>query len=288
MYAYYVLTEYENNTLAFLSKKAPFDETSLIIDIVNWCRNEAILLPEAFGLSFLISNMNFNNFAAVKILNLPKVENPTILTALIACSLGKMIREYEGGELIKKIKAKASLELETSIGRPSSKDTQEFFLHTDLSYTVEPPPYILMHSISNPPNCGGKNTLCSLDETLKVLSQAAYTNLHKPEFIFSVPEYASLHDSLVCSILSKKHNFESIRFRRDGLRTLTKNALKAVEELLSVINSCTREVFLEKNSALLIDNRRCLHGRLGILPQSRGFVQRYFNQAYITNETILL
>jgi lysine 2,3-aminomutase len=213
----------------------------------------------------------------LRIADLPDGVAPEALSMLLACLLGTPLKEHDRGPWIKEIK----VDEEYVYSRPSARDSREFFLHTDLSYSPSPPPFFLLHSLVNSPHDGGMTTLCSLASLLGGLSEETLHQLSLPLFIFPIPSYYPGGGVVTSSVLHTAGDGSRwIRFRRDGLRSTTWAGMAAVGELLEAISGLTLETHLERGSMLLIDNRRWLHGRTAFLPAPGRGEARHLHQVY--------
>lgn len=213
----------------------------------------------------------------LRIADLPDGAAPEALSVLLACLLGTPVKEHDLGPWIKEIK----VDEDFVYSRPSARDSREFFLHTDLSYSSSPPPFFLLHSLANSPRNGGMTTLCSLQSLLDQLPQETLRQLALPQFIFPIPSYYPGDLPVTSPVLHTAPDGSPwIRFRRDGLRSTTWAGMAAVAELLEAIAGQTLETHLECGSVLLIDNRRWLHGRTAFLPQAGRGEARHLHQVY--------
>ncbi len=213
----------------------------------------------------------------LRIVDLPDGAAPEALSMCLAGLLGTPVKEHDLGPWIKEIK----VDEEFVYSRPSARDSREFFLHTDLSYSSSPPPFFLLHSLVNSPRNGGMTTLCSLRSLLDRLSEETLRQLSLPQFIFPIPSYYPGNGLVTSSVLhTAPDGSRWIRFRRDGLRSTTWAGMAAVADLLEAIAGQTLETHLESGSVLLVDNRRWLHGRTAFLPQAGRGEARHLHQVY--------
>lgn len=229
---------------------------------------------------FIAENLCDNSNTNVLILsNLPAFKAAHINTVILGMLLGKVVKEYEGGVWIKEIKSNPKMD--EILDSPSSKDRKEFFLHTDLSYTDQPPHYFVFHCVSNPKNLGGMTTLCNLNQIINNLANQTISELEKCQFHFPAPSYYNKTGFITHPILSSINNCQYIRFRRDGLRSQTKNGIKAVVDLINAFYENFITVEFEPHSSMFINNRKCLHGRFSFLPNITNDRIRYFSQVYV-------
>lgn len=211
--------------------------------------------------------------------NLPCVKNPYLITVFLGILGGKLRKEYENGVWLKIIKNSPQTDLQYNA--PSTKDSKEFLLHTDLSYTNNPPQYFLMHCIENP-NLGGDTSLCLLDTLLKNLSATTINQLLKSEFKFSAPSYYhGSNQDILNSVLFYQNEELGIRYRRDGILATSRQGIEALAELTFQLSTHQLRHTLEENSAIIINNTRVLHGRFSFLneteKQKRHYCQVYFD-----------
>lgn len=211
------------------------------------------------------------------LIGLPAVAEPAALSILLACMLGDPVKEHEAGPWLKHIWPEAG----ESLGRPSARDSREFFPHTDLSYSASPPSFFLLHSLCNNPAEAGRTTLCAMSVLTRRVTEASLAELARPQFYFPTPSYYPGSGTVVAAVVGELDDGRrSIRFRRDGLRASSFAAMAAVLDLLGAIDRSMVEIHLDPNTALIIDNRLWLHGRTAFLHDARSGTPRHLHQVY--------
>lgn len=213
------------------------------------------------------------------ILDLPQCEKPEALTLLLACLVNAtLIKEYDHGVLIKTVTNHD--DQDRGYTRPSSKDSKEFYLHTDLSYVNTPPGLFMMHCLNNATQWGGRSIFCNIENVLAALSPWALSELSKPQFLFPAPEYYGRNQTIIFPILSRDDVMGEyiVRYRRDELSVLSKNGIRALAEFTQLASANLFFYDLKPCAALFINNHKILHGRQGFI--SKRTQQRLFNQVY--------
>ncbi|MGH9928035.1 MAG: TauD/TfdA family dioxygenase [Pyrinomonadaceae bacterium] len=207
---------------------------------------------------------------------LPNVSDPRRLGLLVGWLLGD-VTKYDGeGECVIEIKDQGTKPGE----RPSFRNSREFFLHTDLSYTNDPPRFFLLHSIANDAAGGGYSEFCKISDALDRMNNLAISQLLAREFEFPAPPHYKGGGVVRLPILSRTsaENPLKIRFRRDSLRTIRRPAIDAVVNLVQALRDSMFETSLPPNSIAVIDNWFLLHGRTAFAPQPE---PRHINRIYV-------
>lgn len=227
-------------------------------------------------LSFIQTHVKYG-FGTLPVHNLPTVSNPDILSVLLGFLLGKVVRYENEGDFVIAVKVQS----QKASKRASFSNSKCFYVHTDLSYAPEPPPYILLHCLHNDTREGGYTTLCSLEEIVKHLPAAVLNELQKSQFLFPPPSHYIGTFPLPQPILKQLADGSfCIRFRRDGIRTIDRSGIEAVAELIHTIGHLTKEIHVEDNTVLLMNNQKCLHGRTAFLPSASSEAPRHLNRVY--------
>jgi L-asparagine oxygenase len=210
---------------------------------------------------------------------LPAHETPKRILALIGALLGKLWTDPHEGPYIIEIRAKPTL----TGARPSFETSSEFQLHTDLSYSSQPPRYMVLHSLVNNPGEGGYSTLCDIRNCIPLLSAASIRELQADSFLFPAPSHYSGVNEVNFPILTKDGTTKGwgVRFRRDGLRTTSRAGIDAVTSLLRAFETASIETILDAGSAVFVDNHVCLHGRTAFFASEKSQYLRHLNRMYI-------
>jgi alpha-ketoglutarate-dependent taurine dioxygenase len=215
----------------------------------------------------------------VVLTDVPEGRDPLVTIAVLGRLLGPITR-YEGeGSHIIEIKDDPAQDG----GRPSFANSREFFLHTDLSYAPEPPPYLLMHSITNESSEGGFSLFADIDDILGSLATDAIAELSKAQFMFPAPSHYRGTSVVTFPILVQNGGDTAlVRFRRDNLRANTRAGIRAVISLLGAMQEHTIEHHLKAGSVVMVPNRRYLHGRTAYVASKAARRPRHLNRMYVS------
>jgi len=280
----YVLSEHESACLA----KACADERLHAANsedqqaVVNAC--QAIVQSvehEASGLVAVIRSLRElrTSPGLVVLEGLPTVEDSRRLIILLGSVLGNLLKYPNEGDYVIAIKEKQTKPGE----RPSFQNAREFYFHTDLSYTENPPRYLMMHAVVNKPGEGGISLFADIDRVAKNLSPLDINELQKPQFLFPAPPHYKGGGTVKLPILTQDElsGVWRLRFRRDNLRAETRPGVDAVVQLVRAINECAEEVMLVSGSMVMLDNQSFLHGRTAFAGSGEATHEpRHLNRAY--------
>lgn len=210
--------------------------------------------------------------------NLPIVENPFRLVAIIASLAGNIVSYPGEGEHIIAIKAQQTIPGE----RPNFKNAHPFYLHTDLSYTDKPPKLMGLYSRHNDAEEGGFSVFADVREAVKHLSESDIEELQKPQFLFPAPSHFEGPPAVIHSILSRgpKSGEWNVRFRRDNLGVLTRPGIEAVIRFIAALKQVSFEMSLDPHTIALADNRSFLHGRTAFAEGYKGGEPRCLYRVY--------
>lgn len=212
------------------------------------------------------------------LVDVPTPENPLALLTTIGCLLGRVVR-YEGeGSHIIEIKDDPNQDG----SRPSFANSREFFFHTDLSYVPDPPPFLVMHSLSNDPGEGGLSLFASVDDLVASLSARTIEELSTRQFQFPAPSHYRGASVVTFPVLSNVPTAgPTIRFRRDNLRAESRAGIKAVIDLVDAMQMHGVEYHLSAGSVALVANQRFLHGRTAYVSSAAAKQPRHLNRMYV-------
>ncbi|SRR6266496_964997 len=227
------------------------------------------------SLQDLIAEFRLGDISAIHLTNLPSISHPIILSVALAYLFGQPIR-YEGeGDYVVEIKSQ-----EGAGDQPSFRNAVFFPLHTDLSYVEQPPYFFLLHSVFNDTSQGGQTLLCDIYDVISMLSHSTFDCLKTSRFYFKPPPHYSGEVQGKYPILSELVPFSyAIRFREDMIQYSNDLEKGAIEEFLNVLHSHTVHLDLLTDTAMVINNHRCLHGRTAFTNQ--GQQSRHLNRVYI-------
>jgi hypothetical protein len=207
---------------------------------------------------------------------LPTVPDPRQLGLLIGWLLGDVTKYENEGDYLIEIKDQGTKPGE----RPSFRNSREFFLHTDLSYVPEPPRFFLLHSIANDAAGGGYSEFCHISKALDAMHNNDIKQLLEPYFEFPSPPHFKGGGVVLHEILSRTSDALPfrVRYRRDSLRTINREGIDAVVNLVQAFRDNMFEMTLQPNSIAVIDNWFLLHGRTAFAPQP---APRHINRIYV-------
>lgn len=145
--------------------------------------------------------------------------------------------------------------------------TDASFLPFDKEWSVADrvsaiPNYIALHSITGS-DVG--TTVCHIEDILYHMSEEEIAELSSPNFIFSLQKSFNL-DSVDLPyawkpILQFSEGAFQVRFSNSIKTYRTEKAKKCALKLSSLYQSLCQKVALKTNQLLIVNNRRCIHGR---------------------------
>lgn len=156
----------------------------------------------------------------------------------------------------------------------SSTGIEAFPLHTDTSWSADPPMYMSMYCVHEGSLGSGVPLIADGLAAISSLSDSMLDELKNNLFEFK-PPLESLGPGTISPIIRLSDNKLSIRFRRDMM-------FPANSEILDIfarhVEDYTKPLPQLRNSLIILDNRRMLHGRTAI---SRGFESdRHYIRVY--------
>jgi alpha-ketoglutarate-dependent taurine dioxygenase len=142
--------------------------------------------------------------------------------------------------------------------RPAYFTADYFPLHTDLSYVVTPPRYLLMHCVV--PALSGQGLILLSDCRLafNALSRDERDLLSTPIFRFRFPPNCPLGQSEEVAVYDTRTH--SWRFRPDSM-IIPPHAQGTVDEFSAALDTARVALSLEAGNLLIVDNHRMVHGR---------------------------
>lgn len=140
--------------------------------------------------------------------------------------------------------------------QPTYFTSDEFPLHTDVSYVPKPPELMLMHCVRPDPAGGGKVLLSHCDSALKLLPDDVIDSLRKPVFRFLYPPACPVGASEPAAILERgRWRFKYARME------FAEEYAPAVNALYQAFLAVRETLMLRAGDLLIVDNHRVLHGR---------------------------
>lgn len=153
-----------------------------------------------------------------------------------------------------------------------SETMHVFPWHTDCSFEANPPRHFALHVLHADRFGGGSLSLVRTNDIVQELCEETISRLSMPEFAFAVPDEFDKGTSrtLVGALLDMSDGEPKLRFRRDIISPLTKQAELALEELDRVLDECQsssgrslRKVMkaddLPDGMVIVVDNAKWLH-----------------------------
>ena len=152
----------------------------------------------------------------------------------------------------------------------SHKDS-EFVIHTDCSYELNIPDFFGLQIIQHDQMGGGKNLFVDGQTLIQHLSDKSFETLQNEKVKINVPpEFKKDEDHIHATVIDADFN---VRFRKEiiDLASISDDMKLALNEFEQLCYSpdLNRSLFVEKNSIMIIDNKRFLHARTQIKDPSR-------------------
>lgn len=140
--------------------------------------------------------------------------------------------------------------------QPTYFTSDEFPLHTDVSYVPNPPGLMLMHCVRPDPAGGGQVLLASCDAALRLLPDDVVASLQQPVFRFLYPPACPVGASEPAAIL------EQGRWRfKYACMDFADELDSAVDAFHQALQSVCEPVTMQAGDLLIVDNHRMAHGR---------------------------
>jgi hypothetical protein len=140
--------------------------------------------------------------------------------------------------------------------QPAYFTSDEFPLHTDVSYVPNPPGLMLMHCVRPDPAGGGQVLLADCDAAQKLLHDEVVATLQQPDFRFLYPPACPAGASAPAAILEQGR----WRFKFACMEFAAVNA-PAVNAFHRALLAVCETVMLQAGDLLVVDNQRMAHGR---------------------------
>jgi alpha-ketoglutarate-dependent taurine dioxygenase len=148
-------------------------------------------------------------------------------------------------------------------------------LHTDSTYHDDPEPFVLLY-VERPASDGGESLVLHVDDLRATLDDAKVADDTKA--LLGAPIWRWKRPSAFGGGLTSGHAViedGTVRWRSDNLTIDDDHGgdqqKSAAAQLVEVLNDSApvRTIRLDRGDALLVDNRRVLHGRRGFADQAR-------------------
>ncbi|KAK6353571.1 hypothetical protein TWF696_005533 [Orbilia brochopaga] len=148
-----------------------------------------------------------------------------------------------------------------------SETMNVFPWHTDCSFEDAPPRHFALHVLHADRYGGGALSIVRTKDIVQELSEETISRLSMPEFELNVPgEFDKGIGSLVGSLLDMSDNDPKLRYRRDIITPLTRQAQVALDELDAVLDDCRSKKVMKAEDlpdgmVIVLDNAKWLHAR---------------------------
>lgn len=139
---------------------------------------------------------------------------------------------------------------------PAYFTSNEFPLHTDVSYVPNPPRFMLLHCIYPDPDGGGISILADCDKAQESLCEPERKMIRQKVFSFLYPPNCPEGQSQAYAISGDG----LWRFKNASMH-YPQEAGPAVESFEKALLGVSFRVLLERGDLLIIDNHRITHGR---------------------------
>ncbi len=153
---------------------------------------------------------------------------------------------------------------EADVGRQTSTSSGvDLAFHTEAAFHPHGPRYLLLLCLRGDP--AAATTLASIDDLLPWLPPTTVAALRRPEFRTAVDESFGGEPGVPYGparpILGGPVGQPWLCWDEELTTGETTDASAALEDLRTVVSQHRREVVLAEGDLLIVDNRRCVHGR---------------------------
>lgn len=230
-----------------------------------------------YDLHVFQDRLSHDGFAACEV----DLEEPAQFLLGAAASVGSLdleIDEELAGPAIMNIKhdpVKAS-----KADRPAYFSNDAFPLHTDLSYVVNPPRFLLMLCLAPDASGGGLITVSDCQHAWRRLSSSNRRPLTMPQFRFRNPPNTPTGDAGALPISYSAHGWHVWRYRRDSM-SVPEDTLSAIDDFAFILEQTTTTFGLSAGELLIVDNHRMTHGRTAFdATGPRHFLRSYAQDSF--------
>lgn len=172
-----------------------------------------------------------------------------------------------------------------SVGEISYKTSNEFKLHTDLSYFRKPPQYMGLFVVRPDRRKEAMSELAHVDDAVSGLNRRVVDVLCQSKYEFPFPQRAGdsasekFRKAVRGPILERGEDGFRVRVRRDTI-ALDNAAIGALDELYKQLQRVKKSFFPEAGTAILVDNTKVLHARTAFTP-THGLEDRHIQRVYL-------
>ncbi|WP_106399964.1 TauD/TfdA family dioxygenase [Actinocorallia populi] len=173
-------------------------------------------------------------------------------------------REWDRGHLVQNRYPIAShTEVQASSG------SAELVLHTEASFADVSPDHLVLMALRADPAGKARTSVCDIGLALSRLTERARERLKRPEFAFETDQGTHLSGGRRMTKPQPISRAVQVEYAQ-SLVGCTRAACKALDELAAAFGACAVNIALEPGDALVIDNRRAVHGRTAFTPAYDG------------------
>ena len=206
--------------------------------------------------------------------------------AVIGARLGHLVgyTQEKNGSLFHDIVPLQSEENEQS----SMGSLVQLELHTERCFHPFLPDYLLLYSLRPDPGHKGFTTHAGIRQILSLLSQKHIETLFQPVFRTGIDysfgnKKTNKADGPVMSVLYGNKSDPFIRYDLDLMTGLSNKAELALQALREIAIEIMDRIYLEAGSLLIMDNKRCVHGRGEFTPRYDGN-DRWLQRSYVLTD----
>ncbi|MCK4950954.1 MAG: TauD/TfdA family dioxygenase [Gammaproteobacteria bacterium] len=208
------------------------------------------------------------------------------LLATIGARLGYLVgyAQEKNGSLFHDITPLQSEENEQS----SMGSLVQLELHTERCFHPFLPDYLLLYCLRPDPAHKGFTTHAGIRQILPLLSQKHIETLFQPVFRTGIDysfgnKKTRKANGPVMSVLYGNKTDPFIRYDLDLMTGLTSKAELALQTLKEIVIDMMDGIYLEAGSLLIMDNKRCVHGRGEFKPGYDGN-DRWLQRSYVLTD----
>ena len=274
----YMSTEDFLNKSALFSKNLPEPLKNTLKQFRNHSNKEGILL---------LKNLPFEpRLPATPAGNHRSSHISEFFLATIGTCFGHLVgyAQEKNGSLFHDITPLQSEEHEQS----SMGSLVQLELHTERCFHPFLPDYVLLYCLRPDPDHRGFTTYTGIRQILPLLSQKHIETLFQPVFRTGIDysfgnKKTSKANGPVMSVLHGDKTDPFIRYDLDLMTGLTTEAKLALQALRETVIHILDETYLEAGSLLIMDNKRCVHGRGEFEPRYDGN-DRWLQRSYVLTD----
>ena len=192
---------------------------------------------------------------------IPSNESLFSLMALIATP----VRDLYEGRLIMDLKPdpKSASEQTTSY-----YSWNRFDLHTDLSYTPDPPDLVAVVCLRPDAERQGLSVFSDAHLALRQLNTTVVAELQKSQFVFERPPHYQVGGPVTKPIITRnRRGCWEVCVRFDKILVDSPLAVTALHAFRTAMEEIAFSFLLDSGTAYVIDNKRFVHGRNSFIPR---------------------